>query len=144
MPCLLNCITSLLCHVNRAQVWTGGFRRGPPAYSSFFNARVYEWTLGTPTARIPAGADAGALGMKEKGWRRLIIPAALAYGSQGLVTSTGKAGVVYAVPPDTPVYFDLLMVDGGSGQCQEVLHPPGVSDEVSLRLKSISCKRGAP
>ena len=82
--------------------------------------------------------------MKEKGWRRLIIPAALAYGSQGLVTSTGRAGVVYAVPPDTPVYFDLLMVDGGSGQCQEVLHPPGVSDEVSLRLKSISCKRGAP
>ena len=144
MPCLLNCITSLLCHVNRAQVWTGGFRRGPPADSSFFNARVYEWTLGTPTDRIPAGADAGALGMKEKGWRRLIIPAALAYGSQGLVTSSGRAGVVYAVPPDTPVYFDLLMVDGGSGQCQEVLHPPGVSDEVSLRLKSISCKRGAP
>ena len=65
------------------QVWTGGFRRGPPAYSSFFNARVYEWTLGTPTDRIPAGADAGALGMKEKGWRRLIVPAALdSYRSQ--------------------------------------------------------------
>ena len=46
MPCLLNCITSLLCHVNRAQVWTGGFRRGPPAYSSFFNARVYESSSG--------------------------------------------------------------------------------------------------
>lgn len=28
------------------KVWTNGFRSGPPADSSFSNARVYEWILG--------------------------------------------------------------------------------------------------
>ena len=84
--------------------------------------------------------------MREGGWRRMIIPAELAYGDAGLrkLGPTGAPSRTYAVPPKTDVYFDLRIVDGGSGRCASVLHPPGVSDEASLRLKSISCVRGAP
>ena len=131
------------CHF---KVWTGGFRSGEPADSSFLQARVYEWFLGRPTDRMVPGADEGALGMREGGWRRLVIPAELAYGETGLRKpgTNGKESNVFAVPPNTPVYWDLRMVDGGSGKCAEILHPPGVSDKVSLRLKSISCVRGLP
>ena len=90
---------------------------------------------------MPVGADEGLVGMKEGGWRRLVIPAKLAYGEAGLKAAGQK---VYAVPPNTDVYFDLRLVDGGSGQCEELLHPPGVSDVGARRLKSISCTRGKP
>ena len=43
------------------KVWTGGFREGEPRDSSFRQARVYEWNLGTPTDRLVAGADEVAL-----------------------------------------------------------------------------------
>ena len=95
------------------------------------------------TDRIPVGADEGLLGMKEGGWRRLVIPAKLAYGEAGLAEKGKKAGI-YVVPPNTDVYFDLRLMDGGSGRCDELLHPPGVSDVGSSRLKSISCSRGKP
>ena len=131
------------CHF---KVWTGGFRASTPADSSFRQARVYEWYLGTPTARMPVGADAGALGMREGGWRRLVLPASMAYGTEGLkmAGANGKETGVYAVAPDTPVFFDLRMVDGGSGKCEAILHPPGVNEKAAQRLRSISCKRGVP
>lgn len=107
--------------------------------------RVYEWYLGSPTDRIPPGADEGALGMREGGWRRLVIPAALAYGEAGLLKPGGNDNkAIYVVPPNAPVYFDLRMIDGGSGKCEEILHGPGISDKASQRLKSITCLRGVP
>jgi peptidylprolyl isomerase len=124
------------------KVWTGGFREGEPRDSSFRQARVYEWNLGTPTDRLVAGADEVALGMREGGWRRAIIPAKLAYGEAGLLREGSTK--VYVVPPNSDVYWDFLMVDAGSGKCEAILHPPGVSDKASLRLKSISCLRGVP
>jgi len=126
----------IFCHF---KVWTKGFRSGVPADSSFRQARVYEWNLGTPTDRMPVGADEAIVGMKEGGWRRMVIPAALAYGSEGLQLPNSK---VLAVPPDTTVFFDVRMLP--AAMCEEILHPPGVSDLASQRLKSISCKRGVP
>ena len=168
--------TKVYCHF---KVWANGFRAGVPADSSFQQARVYEWVLGEPTDRIPIGADEGVQGMREGAWRRMVIPAKLAYAEDGLLMKGvgGRKSNVYAVKPDTDVYFDVRMVDGGeliahraillvptrphvtamqtihlsarvplagSGKCESLLHPPGVSDAVSLRLKSISCVRGAP
>lgn len=127
------------CHF---KVWKDGFGNKVPADSSFRQARVYEWTLGTATDRMVQGADIGTLGMREGGWRRLVIPARLAYGEAGLKANDRNGN--YLIPPNTDVYWDLRMMDGGSGQCAQLLHPPGVSDKVSLRLKSISCKRGLP
>ena len=87
-----------------------------------------------------------ALGMAEGGWRRMVIPPELAYGEAGLRKEgpNGMPTAVYAVPPNTPVYWDLRLVDGGSGKCEAILHPPGVTDRISQRLKSISCVRGLP
>ena len=31
------------------------------------------------------------------------------------------------------------MVDGGSGRCDEVLRPPGVSEKEAGKLKSMTC-----
>lgn len=86
------------------------------------DGRPYDWVLGQPTDRIPAPVDAAVSGMREGGWRRLVVPDA--YGSAGLrkvspVRGGGrftppKAG--YAVRPSAPAYFDLIMLDGGSGR----------------------------
>ncbi|KAL1510399.1 hypothetical protein AB1Y20_006708 [Prymnesium parvum] len=126
------------CHF---KLWTKGFRDGVPADSSFKEVRPYDWTLGEPTDRVPPGFDEGVLGMREGGWRRLVVPAQLAYGSAGL-QFPGKR--VMAVEPDTDVFYDINMVDGGSGKCDKVLRPPGVNEAGARRLKSISCELGKP
>lgn len=122
------------------KVWPRNFRSGTPADSSFLDTRPHEWRLGTPDERIRAGFDEGIVGMREDGWRRLIVPASLAYGSAGLTTQRGVA----LVEPDEPVFVDVILVDGGSGRCAEILRPAGVSEVGARRLKSISCVRGAP
>jgi len=133
-------------------VWSGGFRSGQAADLSFLDQRPYDWVLGTPTDRMPPGADLGAQGMREGGWRRLIIPAALAYGEKGL-RKTGRrpAGLDgateayrsdragYAVKPNSDVYFDLRMLDGGSGRCDRLLRPPGMKLEDARKLRSPTC-----
>jgi FKBP-type peptidyl-prolyl cis-trans isomerase len=78
------------------KVWVGGFGNGVPADSSFQEARPYSWLLGQPDARIMAGFDDGAKGMREGGWRRLVVPAVLAYGQDGLPQNSRGA---YLVPP---------------------------------------------
>ena len=129
------------------KVWTNGFRILPVADTSFAQASVYEWKLGEATDRIPKGAAEAAIGMREGGWRRMVIPAAQAYGEAGLLVPArgGKLSkAVYAVPPNTAVYFDLRVVDGGSGKCEALLHPPGMPDKQAKRLGSLTCVRGAP
>lgn len=126
------------CHF---KAWTGGYRKGPPADSSFLNTRPYDWTLGNGgDGRLPTGADEGAVGMREGGWRRLVIPAKLAYGEAGLPTGRGA----YLINPNEDVYFELNMVDGGSGKCVRTLSPEGVTEVGRRRLKSISCELGKP
>ena len=53
-----------------------------------------------PDRFIP-GFEQGIVGMKVGGRRRMTIPSSLAYGSQGRPP---------AIPPNTPLRFDLELV----------------------------------
>ena len=127
------------------KVWSDGFRSGPVADFSFSDERPYDWLVGQPTDRMPAGADEGTIGMREGGWRRLIVPAA--YGDAGLRRSKqGPGGRRYVpakaplvVQPGAPAYFDLIMVDAGSGRCDRLLRPQGVSEKDARKIKSMTC-----
>ena len=95
------------------KVWAGGFRKGPVADYSFQDSRPYDWTLGTPTDRIPFGVDAGVVGMREGGWRRLVVPSIVAYGDAGLrrinYGPTGRyVGIKapYVIDPGADAYFE--------------------------------------
>lgn len=104
-----------------------------------------DWTLGSPTDRIPAAIDAGVQGMREGGWRRLIVQDA--YGDAGLRKinplkgggryTPPKAGFVIA--PHAVAYVDVIMIDGGSGRCAQLLAPPGMSDADARKLRSRLC-----
>lgn len=128
------------------KVWANGFRSGPVADLSFTDGRPYDWILGEPTDRLPAGADEGVLGMREGGWRRLVIPPDLAYGEMGLKrVSYSPLGryvgpkAPYVIQPGAAAYFDLIMLDGGSGRCDQLLRPPGVGEKEASKIKSAMC-----
>eukprot|EP00967_Tisochrysis_lutea_P047599 scaffold57960_cov46-Tisochrysis_lutea.AAC.1 len=56
------------------KVWTNNFRNGPPADSSLQDTRPYDWILGQPDDRMRKGFDEAVQGMREDGWRRIIVP----------------------------------------------------------------------
>jgi len=86
--------------------------------------------------------------MREGGWRRLVVPAA--YGEVGLRRinylkgggryTPAKAG--FAIRPQEVAYFDLVMLDGGSGRCDRLLRPQGVAEADATRLRSKLCMPG--
>ena len=124
------------------KIWADGFRSGPVADYSFQDNRPYGWDLGQPTERIPAGVDAGVAGMREGGWRRLVVPASAAFGDAGLrrvsYGPTGRfigAKAPYVLRPGATAYVDLVLVDGGSGRCDRLLRPSGVEYKTDLELK---------
>jgi len=128
------------------KVWANGFRSGPVADLSFTDGRPYDWILGEPTTRMPPGADEGTVGMREGGWRRLVVPSHLAYGEVGLKrVSYSLLGryvgpkAPYAIKPNATAYFDIILLDGGSGRCDEVLRPPGLSEKEASKIKSTTC-----
>lgn len=131
------------------KVWAGGFRSGPVVEWSYIDGRPYAWTLGQPTDRIPTGADEGVMGMREGGWRRLVVPNA--YGSAGLrrITPVRGGGRVtppkagFTIAPGADAFFDLILVDGGSGRCDELLNPAGMSEEQAAKLRSLTCLPGS-
>ena len=104
------------------KVWGKGFRAGPVSDWTYLDARPYDWVLGEPTDRMPPAFDEGIAGMREGGWRRLVVPRG--YGDAGLRKinplkgggryTPPKAG--FAIQPNTIAYVDLIMVDGGSGR----------------------------
>eukprot|EP00962_Isochrysis_galbana_P049928 scaffold21395_cov113-Isochrysis_galbana.AAC.4 len=57
------------------KLWTRNFRNGPPADSSIQDTRPYDWILGQPDERMRNGFDEGVQGMRENGWRRIVVPA---------------------------------------------------------------------
>ena len=125
------------------KIWANGFRVGSAADYSFADGRPYDWILGTPTERIPSGIDAGVLGMREGGWRRVYVPDAFAdglrkinRGPQGRYVGA-KAPLVVA--PHAPAYVDLIMLDGGSGRCDALLRPPGATESEARKLRSLTC-----
>lgn len=89
--------------------------------------------------------------MREGGWRRLVVPAELAFGETGL-RKVGKrpgsspaeqrytpAKAPYVIRPGETAFYDLIMVDGGSGRCESLLRPPGMSEKRARKLKSLTC-----
>ena len=67
--------------------------------SSYDRGNHFSFLLGA--GRVIKGWDQGVLGMKVGGKRTLIIPASMAYGSQG-------AGRV--IPPNSALIFDVELI----------------------------------
>ena len=77
------------------------FSSGEEFDASWNRGRPFEFKLGK--GQVIPGWDAGVLGMKVGGRRRLTIPSAMAYGARGAGT---------AIQPHEPLVFvvDLLSV----------------------------------
>ena len=132
------------------KVWASAWDSGQVADLSFLDGRPYDWVLGQPTDRMPKGVDEAVAGMREGGWRRMAVPAEVAFGDKGLrktgrapaptgyiTTRSERAG--YAVRPGQTAYFDLRLIDGGSGRCTDLLRPAGMDEAEAARRKSLSC-----
>ena len=117
------------------KVWNDKFDNGQPIDASYFKTRPLELILGeNEEMSLNRALDIGVRGMKEGGWRRLIVPPALGYPN-GL--SRQESGTNRPIPPGEPLYVDLRLMDGGSGRCDQLLRIEGFK-------KSISCERGKP
>eukprot|EP00962_Isochrysis_galbana_P046762 scaffold18901_cov121-Isochrysis_galbana.AAC.4 len=132
------------CHY---KYWTGGFDRGMPVEASYFRTRPVAFVLGAEgaDAELPGGginnllADAirgggGLPQMREGGWRRMVVPASLAFGEAGLprTATISRTGVA----ANEQLFVDMRLMDAGSGKCDRVLYYKGA--------KSISCEVGKP
>jgi len=126
------------------KIWANGFRNGPVADFSYLDGRPYSWFLGYSNERIPPLVDESMAGMREGGWRRLVVPNAYPEGLKRINRLQGgarytppKAG--YVVKPGAFAFFDIILMDGGSGRCDTLLNPPNESEEARSRLRTMNC-----
>ena len=110
--------------------WEGGFDDGMPVDTTFFEGRPEDFVLGQPAGRIFPGLDAGVRGMREKGWRRLVVPAELGFGAAGLPKNPLSHK---GLEPGSTLYVDVHLIDGGSGRCERMFRD-------GKRKKSLSCE----
>jgi FKBP-type peptidyl-prolyl cis-trans isomerase len=80
--------------------YTGTLLDGKKFDSSRDRNEPFQFTLGQ--GMVIKGWDEGVVGMKKGGKRKLTIPADKAYG---------KAGHPPAIPPDSPLAFDVELVE---------------------------------
>eukprot|EP00931_Biecheleriopsis_adriatica_P086503 TRINITY_DN61166_c0_g1_i1.p1 TRINITY_DN61166_c0_g1~~TRINITY_DN61166_c0_g1_i1.p1 ORF type:complete len:231 (+),score=25.00 TRINITY_DN61166_c0_g1_i1:71-763(+) len=96
--------------------WRTRFDDGTPVDSTFLRGKGPEkHVVGSPSDRVFEGLDAGIKGMREGGWRRLIVPPALGFGKNGYTYNPQSSK---SVPPGSTLYVDVRLVDAGSGRCR--------------------------
>ena len=109
------------------KIWTKSFDRGEPVEASYFSkgSTPLGYLLGdvaSAQGKLIPGIDAGVRangGMREGGWRRLIVPAALGYGDEGRAASQTTSR--QRVDPGALLYVDIHMMDAGSGRCDRII-----------------------
>jgi len=84
--------------------YTGWFQKTGKKFGSSWDSSAQAITVVLGQGQVIKGLDEGLVGMKQGGTRRLIIPAALAYGA---------AGRPPTIPPDSVLIFDVTMVSIG-------------------------------
>lgn len=78
--------------------YLGTLLNGQKFDSSYDRGETFSFAVGT--GQVITGWDQGLLGMKVGGKRRLIIPADLAYGDQGIAS----------IPPNSPLIFEIELI----------------------------------
>ncbi len=86
---------------NISAQYTGWFQKTGKKFDSSWDHNGQAFTLVLGQGKVIKGFDEGLVGMKRGGSRRLIIPAALAYGA---------AGQPPTIPPNSVLIFDVTMV----------------------------------
>lgn len=80
-----------------------------PTGEFYHNLAYHTFRLGR--AQVIRGWDIGISGMCVGEHRRLVIPPAYAYGTEGFVaTDSDEAGRTFNVPPQAVVIFDVSLV----------------------------------
>lgn len=79
--------------------YTGTLINGTKFDSSYDRNQTFKFTVGA--GQVIQGWEKGLIGMKKGGLRKLTIPSSLAYGEQG---------VPGAIPPSSPLIFEIELV----------------------------------
>ena len=90
--------------------YVGKLADGTQFDSSVVRGQPVPFLLGSH--QVIPGMEEGVKGMRVGGVRRIIIPAALAYGSEGVKDEAGN----YVIPPDSTLTFDVQIVSAESGE----------------------------
>ena len=80
--------------------YTGWLQKTGKKFDSSWDRKAQAFTLALGQGKVIKGFDEGLIGMKQGGSRRIIIPAALAYGA---------AGSPPTIPPNSVLIFDVTM-----------------------------------
>jgi FKBP-type peptidyl-prolyl cis-trans isomerase len=80
--------------------YTGWLQKTGKKFDSSWDRKAQAFTLVLGQGKVIKGFDEGLIGMKQGGSRRIIIPAALAYGT---------AGSPPTIPPNSVLIFDVTM-----------------------------------
>ena len=81
--------------------YTGWLQSSGKKFDSSYDRKGSPFTFPLGQGQVIKGFDEGLVGMQQGGKRRLIIPAALAYGAQGYPP---------AIPPNANIIFDVQML----------------------------------
>lgn len=84
--------------------YTGWLQKSGKKFDSSWDRSAQAITIVLGQGKVIKGFEEGLIGMKRGGSRRLIIPAALAYGA---------AGQPPTIPPNSALIFDVTMVSLG-------------------------------